>query len=252
MRAPGELPTPAASDVSLLPLPLQPRAAPAVEEPARSWPFGGFLFSFFFCFCFATRQAFKMMSMNSKQPHFAMHPTLPEHKYPSLHSSSEAIRRACLPTPPVRDPLPVGLPPPPSSPACPPLPSSLSLSRSLLHGVPPSCTQPRRLPGVPLPPSTLLVGIVSEQRGSRDSLPHPTLQDCFRLTFPWSAGGLDRRRECAAGGCTRCDTAGAGSEWPRLFSAASLVSLRHSLLHCPHCAVLSFPLGLPSAVSPCN
>ncbi|XP_005374293.1 PREDICTED: POU domain, class 4, transcription factor 1 [Chinchilla lanigera] len=38
--------------------------------------------------------------MNSKQPHFAMHPTLPEHKYPSLHSSSEAIRRACLPTPP--------------------------------------------------------------------------------------------------------------------------------------------------------
>uniref|UniRef100_A0A8C2UYQ4 POU domain protein n=1 Tax=Chinchilla lanigera TaxID=34839 RepID=A0A8C2UYQ4_CHILA len=42
-----------------------------------------------------------MMSMNSKQPHFAMHPTLPEHKYPSLHSSSEAIRRACLPTPPV-------------------------------------------------------------------------------------------------------------------------------------------------------
>ncbi|KAB1267864.1 Brain-specific homeobox/POU domain protein 3 [Camelus dromedarius] len=41
-----------------------------------------------------------MMSMNSKQPHFAMHPTLPEHKYPSLHSSSEAIRRACLPTPP--------------------------------------------------------------------------------------------------------------------------------------------------------
>ncbi|OBS69718.1 hypothetical protein A6R68_01740 [Neotoma lepida] len=42
-----------------------------------------------------------MMSMNSKQPHFAMHPTLPEHKYPSLHSSSEAIRRACLPTPPL-------------------------------------------------------------------------------------------------------------------------------------------------------
>lgn len=45
-----------------------------------------------------------MMSMNSKQPHFAMHPTLPEHKYPSLHSSSEAIRRACLPTPPVSAP----------------------------------------------------------------------------------------------------------------------------------------------------
>ncbi|KAJ8407084.1 hypothetical protein AAFF_G00287600 [Aldrovandia affinis] len=37
--------------------------------------------------------------MNSKQPHFAMHPTLPEHKYTSLHSSSEAIRRACLQTP---------------------------------------------------------------------------------------------------------------------------------------------------------
>lgn len=44
--------------------------------------------------------------MNSKQPHFAMHPTLPEHKYPSLHSSSEAIRRACLPTPPVSAPMP--------------------------------------------------------------------------------------------------------------------------------------------------
>uniref|UniRef100_A0A1A8JNE1 POU domain protein n=1 Tax=Nothobranchius kuhntae TaxID=321403 RepID=A0A1A8JNE1_NOTKU len=40
-----------------------------------------------------------MMSMNSKQPHFAMHPSLPEHKYTSLHSSSEAIRRACLQTP---------------------------------------------------------------------------------------------------------------------------------------------------------
>ncbi|MBN3280429.1 BRN3 protein, partial [Polyodon spathula] len=38
-----------------------------------------------------------MMSMNSKQPHFAMHSSLPEHKYTSLHSSSEAIRRACLP-----------------------------------------------------------------------------------------------------------------------------------------------------------
>ncbi|KAF3825741.1 hypothetical protein GH733_006568 [Mirounga leonina] len=46
-----------------------------------------------------------MMSMNSKQPHFAMHPTLPEHKYPSLHSSSEAIRRACLPTPPLQSNL---------------------------------------------------------------------------------------------------------------------------------------------------
>lgn len=59
-----------------------------------------------------------MMSMNSKQPHFAMHPTLPEHKYPSLHSSSEAIRRACLPTPPVsaphaRGPGPRARPPPP-------------------------------------------------------------------------------------------------------------------------------------------
>ncbi|XP_033932488.1 POU domain, class 4, transcription factor 1 isoform X2 [Pseudochaenichthys georgianus] len=40
-----------------------------------------------------------MMSMNSKQPHFAMHPSLPEHKYTTLHSSSEAIRRACLHTP---------------------------------------------------------------------------------------------------------------------------------------------------------
>ncbi|MGH0137984.1 UNVERIFIED_CONTAM: hypothetical protein FKN15_068922 [Acipenser sinensis] len=39
-----------------------------------------------------------MMSMNSKQPHFAMHSSLPEHKYTCLHSSSEAIRRACLPT----------------------------------------------------------------------------------------------------------------------------------------------------------
>ncbi|XP_019509848.1 PREDICTED: POU domain, class 4, transcription factor 1 [Hipposideros armiger] len=46
-----------------------------------------------------------MMSMNSKQPHFAMHPTLPEHKYPSLHSSTEAIRRACLPTPPLQSNL---------------------------------------------------------------------------------------------------------------------------------------------------
>lgn len=42
-----------------------------------------------------------MMSMNSKQPHFAMHPSLPEHKYTTLHSSSEAIRRACLQTPQV-------------------------------------------------------------------------------------------------------------------------------------------------------
>ncbi|MGH0123892.1 UNVERIFIED_CONTAM: hypothetical protein FKN15_067697 [Acipenser sinensis] len=43
-------------------------------------------------------RACKMMSMNSKQAHFAMHSSLPEHKYTSLHSSSEAIRRACLPT----------------------------------------------------------------------------------------------------------------------------------------------------------
>ncbi|XP_036381076.1 brain-specific homeobox/POU domain protein 3 [Megalops cyprinoides] len=39
-----------------------------------------------------------MMSMNSKQP-FSMHPILHEPKYSPLHSSSEAIRRACLPTP---------------------------------------------------------------------------------------------------------------------------------------------------------
>ncbi|XP_056141244.1 brain-specific homeobox/POU domain protein 3-like [Lampris incognitus] len=39
-----------------------------------------------------------MMSMNSKQP-FSMHPILHEPKYAPLHSSSEAIRRACLPTP---------------------------------------------------------------------------------------------------------------------------------------------------------
>ncbi|XP_057216648.1 brain-specific homeobox/POU domain protein 3-like [Triplophysa rosa] len=38
-----------------------------------------------------------MMSMNSKQP-FSMHPILHEPKYTPLHSSSEAIRRACLPT----------------------------------------------------------------------------------------------------------------------------------------------------------
>uniref|UniRef100_A0A8C2QTD6 Uncharacterized protein n=1 Tax=Capra hircus TaxID=9925 RepID=A0A8C2QTD6_CAPHI len=62
-----------------------------------------------------------MMSMNSKQPHFAMHPTLPEHKYPSLHSSSEAIRRACLPTPPVSAPSPR------TRPARPPLPVSETL-----------------------------------------------------------------------------------------------------------------------------
>ncbi|KAF7697361.1 brain-specific homeobox/POU domain protein 3-like [Silurus meridionalis] len=39
-----------------------------------------------------------MMSMNSKQA-FSMHPILHEPKYAPLHSSSEAIRRACLPTP---------------------------------------------------------------------------------------------------------------------------------------------------------
>ncbi|XP_007900762.1 POU domain, class 4, transcription factor 1 [Callorhinchus milii] len=44
-----------------------------------------------------------MMSMNSKQPAFGMHHSLPEHKYTSLHSSSEAIRRACLPTPPLQN-----------------------------------------------------------------------------------------------------------------------------------------------------
>ncbi|XP_071979194.1 brain-specific homeobox/POU domain protein 3 [Engystomops pustulosus] len=39
-----------------------------------------------------------MMSMNSKQP-FSMHPMLHEPKYAPLHTSSEAIRRACLPGP---------------------------------------------------------------------------------------------------------------------------------------------------------
>ncbi|XP_035290540.1 POU domain, class 4, transcription factor 3-like [Anguilla rostrata] len=39
-----------------------------------------------------------MMTMNSKQ-HFPMHPALHEHKYPGLHSSSEAMRRVCLPAP---------------------------------------------------------------------------------------------------------------------------------------------------------
>uniref|UniRef100_UPI00398F0462 POU domain, class 4, transcription factor 3 n=1 Tax=Pristiophorus japonicus TaxID=55135 RepID=UPI00398F0462 len=42
-----------------------------------------------------------MMAMNSKQ-HFSMHPILQEPKYPSLHSSSEAMRRVCLPTPPLQ------------------------------------------------------------------------------------------------------------------------------------------------------
>nr|XP_060612233.1 brain-specific homeobox/POU domain protein 3-like [Anolis sagrei ordinatus] len=39
-----------------------------------------------------------MMSMNSKQA-FSMHPMLHEPKYTHLHSSSEALRRACLPAP---------------------------------------------------------------------------------------------------------------------------------------------------------
>ncbi|KAM9498180.1 brain-specific homeobox/POU domain protein 3-like [Salvelinus alpinus] len=38
-----------------------------------------------------------MMSMNSKQP-FSMHPILHEPKYTPLQSTSEAIRRACMPT----------------------------------------------------------------------------------------------------------------------------------------------------------
>lgn len=71
--------------------------------------------SLYICFCFVFCKPFvhfirtgslavaKMMSMNSKQPHFAMHPTLPEHKYTTLHSSSEAIRRACLQAPQVNE-----------------------------------------------------------------------------------------------------------------------------------------------------
>ncbi|XP_067899145.1 POU domain, class 4, transcription factor 3 [Heterodontus francisci] len=42
-----------------------------------------------------------MMAMNGKQ-HLSMHPILQEPKYPSLHSSSEAVRRVCLPTPPLQ------------------------------------------------------------------------------------------------------------------------------------------------------
>ncbi|XP_043560086.1 POU domain, class 4, transcription factor 3 [Chiloscyllium plagiosum] len=42
-----------------------------------------------------------MMAMNSKQ-HLGMPPLLQEAKYPSLHSSSEAMRRVCLPTPPLQ------------------------------------------------------------------------------------------------------------------------------------------------------
>nr|XP_009677597.1 PREDICTED: POU domain, class 4, transcription factor 3 [Struthio camelus australis] len=39
-----------------------------------------------------------MMAMNAKQP-FTMHAALQEPKYSSLHSSSEAMRRVCLPAP---------------------------------------------------------------------------------------------------------------------------------------------------------
>ncbi|XP_072837371.2 brain-specific homeobox/POU domain protein 3-like [Pogona vitticeps] len=46
----------------------------------------------------AAAAAATMMSMNSKQT-FSMHPILHEPKYTHLHSSSEAIRRACLPGP---------------------------------------------------------------------------------------------------------------------------------------------------------
>ncbi|XP_038604544.1 LOW QUALITY PROTEIN: brain-specific homeobox/POU domain protein 3-like [Tachyglossus aculeatus] len=42
-----------------------------------------------------------MMSMNSKQA-FSMHPILHEPKYTHLHTSSEAIRRACLPAPQIQ------------------------------------------------------------------------------------------------------------------------------------------------------
>ncbi|XP_067404656.1 brain-specific homeobox/POU domain protein 3 [Emydura macquarii macquarii] len=42
-----------------------------------------------------------MMSMNSKQP-FSMHPILHEPKYTHLHTSSEALRRACLPAPQIQ------------------------------------------------------------------------------------------------------------------------------------------------------
>ncbi|KAG9478314.1 brain-specific homeobox/POU domain protein 3 [Eleutherodactylus coqui] len=40
-----------------------------------------------------------MMSMNSKQPFSMHHPILHEPKYAPIHTSSEAIRRACLPGP---------------------------------------------------------------------------------------------------------------------------------------------------------
>ncbi|XP_078268089.1 brain-specific homeobox/POU domain protein 3-like [Rhinoraja longicauda] len=49
-----------------------------------------------------------MMSMNSKQP-FGMHPILHEPKYATLHSSSEAIRRACLPNPTLQSNIFAGL-----------------------------------------------------------------------------------------------------------------------------------------------
>uniref|UniRef100_S4RHL8 POU domain protein n=1 Tax=Petromyzon marinus TaxID=7757 RepID=S4RHL8_PETMA len=49
-----------------------------------------------------------MMSMNSKQP-FAMHAAMAEPKYSTLHPSSEAMRRACLPTPPLQSNIFAGL-----------------------------------------------------------------------------------------------------------------------------------------------
>lgn len=49
--------------------------------------------------CLPARCA-KMMAMNAKQP-FTMHAALQEPKYSSLHSSSEAMRRVCLPAPQV-------------------------------------------------------------------------------------------------------------------------------------------------------
>ncbi|XP_042195946.1 POU domain, class 4, transcription factor 3 [Callorhinchus milii] len=42
-----------------------------------------------------------MMAMNGKQ-HFSMHPALQEPKYPHLQSSSDAMRRVCLPNPPLQ------------------------------------------------------------------------------------------------------------------------------------------------------
>ncbi|XP_032885775.1 POU domain, class 4, transcription factor 3 [Amblyraja radiata] len=42
-----------------------------------------------------------MMTMNGKQQ-FSMHPILQEPKYPGLHSTTEHMRRVCLPTPPLQ------------------------------------------------------------------------------------------------------------------------------------------------------